>query len=82
MLISLLAPNEGKAGAVMNRKRFDDEFSGGELFMPKKNPRPEDYEKTFAGNTDDTFRLGITVTKKCVKVCIPQACNPCKESCL
>jgi U3 small nucleolar RNA-associated protein 25 len=53
---------------VMNKKRFMDEFTGNEIVMPKKKPRPEDYEETFAGNTDDTFRIGITITKKSVKV--------------
>lgn len=68
MLLTLLVRNEGKGNEVMNRKRFEDEFSGEELAMPKKNRRPEDYETLFAGNTDDTFRLGLTLTKKCVKV--------------
>jgi U3 small nucleolar RNA-associated protein 25 len=60
-------------GVVMNLKRFMEEFGGEELAMPRKNPRPEDYEQTFAGNTDDTFRVGLTVTKKCLKVIQ----NPC-----
>lgn len=67
MLIKLLVRDEGK-GSVMNRKRFEEEFSGDELVMPKKNPRPEDYEKLFSGNTDDTFRMGMTLTKKSLKV--------------
>lgn len=66
-ILCKLLVNEGKGG-VMNRKRFEEEFTGGELIMPKKNPRPEDYEKLFAGNTDDTFRLGLTLTKKALKL--------------
>lgn len=52
----------------MNYKRFTEEFGGSELAMPRKNPKPEDYEQIFAGNTDDNFRIGITLTKKCLKV--------------
>lgn len=36
--------------------------------MPKKNPKPEDYEQLFRGNIDDNFRIGLSVTKKSVKV--------------
>jgi len=28
----------------------------------------EDYEATFAGNTDDHFRMGLSVTKKSLKL--------------
>jgi U3 small nucleolar RNA-associated protein 25 len=67
MIMDIITPDE-KAN-VMNKKRFFDEFTGSEIVMPKKKPRPEDYEQTFAGNTDDTFRIGITVTKKSLRVC-------------
>lgn len=67
-LIDILVPKE--AGEVVNKKRFEDDFTGGELIMPRKNPKPEDYELMFSGNTEDTFRLGMTVTKKTLKVCI------------
>ncbi|KAF4532195.1 hypothetical protein B566_EDAN002257 [Ephemera danica] len=53
---------------VMNYKRFAEEFGGSELALPRKNPRPEDYEQIFSGNTEDDFRIGITVTKKCLKL--------------
>lgn len=65
-LIDILVPKE--AGEVMNKKRFEEDFTGGELIMPRKNPKPEDYELMFSGNTEDTFRLGMTVTKKTLKV--------------
>ncbi|XP_043468748.1 U3 small nucleolar RNA-associated protein 25 homolog [Leptopilina heterotoma] len=67
MLIGLLI-DEGKGGSVMNKKRFFEEFAGGEILMPKKNPKPEDYELTFSGNSDDSFRIGIQVTKKVLKL--------------
>ncbi|CAB3245744.1 unnamed protein product [Arctia plantaginis] len=65
-LIDILVPKE--AGEVVNKKRFEEDFTGGELIMPKKNPKPEDYELLFCGNTEDTFRLGMTVTKKALKL--------------
>lgn len=73
MLVSLLFPDGEKAttGAkpqVMHYKRFLSEYGGETLHFPKKNPKPEDYEQTFAGNSDDTFRLGITFTRKSIKL--------------
>lgn len=69
MLIDLLNP-EGKDSTV-NYKRFVDEFTGDSLHFPKKNPKPEDYEQTFCGNTEDTFRIGLSLTKKSVKLYAP-----------
>ena len=66
MLISLIFPERGEK--VMNYNRFAEEFGGEGLYFPKKNPKPEDYEKMFAGNSDDTFRLGICLTRKCMKL--------------
>lgn len=67
MIVSILLPNE-KAN-VINKKRFYEEFTGGEIIMPHKNPKPIDYERTFQGNTDDNFKIGLSVTKKSLKVC-------------
>lgn len=55
-------------GNVMNKNRFTEDYSGNELFFPKKNPKPEDYEQLFQGNTSDDFKIGITVTKKSLKL--------------
>lgn len=75
ILVSLLYPDGEKesGGAsskpqVMHYKRFLDEYGGETLHFPKKNPKPEDYELTFAGNSDDTFRLGVTFTRKSIKL--------------
>lgn len=59
---------EDRGGAVINKKRFMEDFGGSEIIMPKKNPKPEDYEQTFKGNTDDTFKIGISITKKALKL--------------
>ncbi|CAD1469657.1 unnamed protein product, partial [Heterotrigona itama] len=67
LLISILI-GEDKGGSVINKNRFMEDFSGNELIMPKRNPKPEDYELTFQGNTDDTFKIGISVTKKTLKL--------------
>lgn len=66
MLISILL-EEGNNN-VFKKKRFYDEFTSGEIAMPRKNPKPEDYEKTFSGDTDDNFKIGISLTKKSLKV--------------
>lgn len=67
VLISILI-GEDKGGSVMNKLRFIEEFSGGELVMSKRNPKPEDYELTFQGNINDTFKIGIAITKKTLKL--------------
>ncbi|XP_013183399.2 U3 small nucleolar RNA-associated protein 25 homolog [Amyelois transitella] len=65
-IMDIVVPKE--AGQVINKNRFEEDFTGEELAMPKKNPKPEDYELLFSGNTDDTFRLGMTLTKKTLKL--------------
>ncbi|XP_017883587.1 digestive organ expansion factor homolog [Ceratina calcarata] len=67
LLISILI-GEDKGESVINKNRFMEDFSGNELVLPKLNPKPEDYELTFQGNTDDTFKIGIAVTKKTLKL--------------
>ncbi|KAK7864086.1 hypothetical protein R5R35_002730 [Gryllus longicercus] len=66
MIISLLHPKD--KGHVINKARFIEEFTGGEIAMPFKNPRPEDYEKTFSGNADDNFKIGLAITRKSLKL--------------
>eukprot|EP00051_Salpingoeca_urceolata_P023561 m.400405 g.400405 ORF g.400405 m.400405 type:complete len:513 (+) comp20114_c4_seq8:704-2242(+) len=46
---------------VKNKKRFLDEFGDGEEQGPK-HPNDE-YNAIFEGNTDDAFRIGISVTR-------------------
>uniref|UniRef100_A0A1B6LTA9 U3 small nucleolar RNA-associated protein 25 homolog n=2 Tax=Graphocephala atropunctata TaxID=36148 RepID=A0A1B6LTA9_9HEMI len=66
MLTSILL-EEGNNN-ILNKNRFFDEFNAGEIAMPHKNPKPEDYERTFTGDTDDNFKIGISVTKKSIKL--------------
>jgi U3 small nucleolar RNA-associated protein 25 len=66
MIISILMGDE--KGTVMNQKRYIEEFTGEHLALPKINRKPEDYEILFRGNTDDNFRIGMSVTKKRLKV--------------
>lgn len=44
---------------ALNFKRFEEEF-GTENTEVTPTRKPEDYEKTFYGNIDDTFRIGIS----------------------
>ncbi|GFO30182.1 digestive organ expansion factor-like protein, partial [Plakobranchus ocellatus] len=70
MLISLLFGSE-KAN-VSNRKRFESEFSELEASgLAEKAYKPEDFKKLFEGNTDDNFRLGLSVSKKCLRLYSP-----------
>lgn len=55
-------------GNVFNKNRFVEDYTGNEIVMPKKNPKPEDYEMIFRGNVSDDFKIGLTVTKKSLKV--------------
>ncbi|XP_055378039.1 U3 small nucleolar RNA-associated protein 25 homolog [Condylostylus longicornis] len=72
VLIQILFGNKAetakKDGSVRNYKRFLEEFTGETIKFPKTKPKPIDYEMTFAGNSDDSFRLGISLTKKCMKL--------------
>ncbi|XP_011496287.1 PREDICTED: digestive organ expansion factor homolog [Ceratosolen solmsi marchali] len=67
LLISIFIVEE-KGESVINKNRFMKDFGSNEIIMPKKNPKPEDYEQTFTGNIDDTFKIGISITKKALKL--------------
>lgn len=66
IIASILLPDE--KDNIINKKRFMDEFSGGEISMSQKASRPDDFKHTFSGNIDDNFKLGLKVTKKSLKV--------------
>ncbi|XP_055632137.1 U3 small nucleolar RNA-associated protein 25 homolog [Toxorhynchites rutilus septentrionalis] len=62
----IFAGNDQKA--ITNYKRFQEEYGGDTLYFPKHNPKPEDYERMFSGNTDDNFRIGISFGKSSMKL--------------
>ena len=66
MLSSILLGEEKQN--VVNKKRCYDDFGGDHISVSQKRSRPEDYEKTFTGNIDDNFKMGIQVTRKSLKV--------------
>jgi U3 small nucleolar RNA-associated protein 25 len=45
---------------ALNFKRFEEEFGTESSDQASQNRKPEDYEKTFYGNIDDTFRVGMS----------------------
>lgn len=53
---------------LMNFSRFTDEYTGDSLRFPQNKPKPEDYVETFKGNIDDNFKIGISITKKNLKL--------------
>ncbi|KAI0229305.1 Digestive organ expansion factor-like protein [Lamellibrachia satsuma] len=65
LLSSLLMSEEQTC--VMNKKRFYDDYGCKEEDKPK-GPKGEDYEAIFAGNTEDHFRIGVSVSKKTLKL--------------
>uniref|UniRef100_A0A182PLN0 U3 small nucleolar RNA-associated protein 25 homolog n=1 Tax=Anopheles epiroticus TaxID=199890 RepID=A0A182PLN0_9DIPT len=67
MLKRLFAGENDKG--VLNWNRFTEEYGGGSsLHFPRRNPKPADYERTFAGNIDDNFRLGIAFNRSTMKL--------------
>ncbi|GIX78577.1 digestive organ expansion factor homolog [Caerostris extrusa] len=50
---------------MMNKKRFITEY-GPPPKRQRMKKKPEDYEKTFEGNIDDDFKIGIRVQNKSV----------------
>ena len=65
----LLLPEKGQ---VVNKQRFYEEFGdeddADKEKEKKKSRKPEDHELLFEGNTDDSFRIGIAVAKRTLKV--------------
>ena len=61
-----------QADTVENKARFDSEFSLPEGAVDKLVENPGNYASdhvaTFSGNIDDSFRLGMKMTRKTVKL--------------
>lgn len=66
LLLEKLMFGAAKKGNVMNKKRFLEEYNSNSQGIPVR--RPEEYKRIFAGNTDDQFTLGISVTRKALKL--------------
>lgn len=71
-MISLLfgdtKDKEDKRISIMNYKRFVKEFENPDDEDSVNMRKPEDYRQTFAGNIDDSFRIGLSVTKRTLKL--------------
>lgn len=76
-MASILLPAKGQ---VINKKKFYDEFGEEkDEDSGKQKPstssednkirrKPVDFEAIFTGNTDDYFRIGVSVAKRTLKV--------------
>ncbi|KAI2806264.1 hypothetical protein BLOT_005276 [Blomia tropicalis] len=53
---------------IMNYKRFQKEFGPSDDESHISSRKPEDYRKMFNGNIDDSFRVGMSITKKSLKL--------------
>eukprot|EP01006_Ploeotia_vitrea_P039391 TRINITY_DN66345_c2_g1_i2.p1 TRINITY_DN66345_c2_g1~~TRINITY_DN66345_c2_g1_i2.p1 ORF type:complete len:735 (-),score=366.36 TRINITY_DN66345_c2_g1_i2:150-2273(-) len=53
---------------VLNRQRFEKEFGVDADHPGVKPEKPSDYKMLFDGNTDDMFRIGISLAPKSVKL--------------
>ncbi|PVD26720.1 hypothetical protein C0Q70_14398 [Pomacea canaliculata] len=69
VITSLLAASE--QGLVSNRKRFKTEYGDEGHDEDKKGLKPEDFDALFKGNTDEHFRIGISISKKSLKLYSP-----------
>uniref|UniRef100_A0A1S4H5Z1 U3 small nucleolar RNA-associated protein 25 homolog n=1 Tax=Anopheles gambiae TaxID=7165 RepID=A0A1S4H5Z1_ANOGA len=67
-VLKRLFAGEGQEKGVLNWKRFTEEYGGASMAFPRKNPKPADYERTFAGNIDDNFRLSIAFNRSTMKL--------------
>nr|SVE73540.1 EOG090X05RM [Daphnia atkinsoni] len=68
-MASILLPVKGQ---IINKDRFYKEFGEEkdeeDKQENKKSYKPEDYEAVFSGNSDDSFRIGISVAKRTLKL--------------
>lgn len=70
MMISLLLGSD--QARVSNKARFEGEYSElEESGLAEKGYKPDDFKKLFEGNTDDNFRIGLSVSKKSLRLYSP-----------
>lgn len=68
LIINLLLPKGSQH--VSHRKRFNEEF--GDKYSGKTHPKkPEDWQKTFSGNIDDHFKIGLSFSRKSLRLYTP-----------
>uniref|UniRef100_A0A915JP67 Digestive organ expansion factor-like protein n=1 Tax=Romanomermis culicivorax TaxID=13658 RepID=A0A915JP67_ROMCU len=74
-IMSDLLFGESTKNFVMNRKKFESEYGydAGEEDAEETAAKPRfertpDFEQLFKGNTDDCFRIGVSVSKKALKL--------------
>ncbi|CAL4180095.1 unnamed protein product, partial [Meganyctiphanes norvegica] len=67
-IIKLIFREDNK-GEVQNHKRFIEDFGPDQnQSKPHRLERPEDFEEIFKGKTDEDFKIGLTLTKKSLKL--------------
>eukprot|EP00794_Sanderia_malayensis_P020322 gene20322-22321_t len=67
LMIKLALSTDEKV-QVMQRKRFNNEFKDDSPDTSSSRYMPDDFKELFHGNTDDCFRIGITVMRRAIKL--------------
>ena len=71
-IVRQMTPPNGKL-EVGYRKRFEKEFGSDpetEKYKKERN-RPNDFKRTFAGNSEEMFRIGIAFAPKALRLYAP-----------
>jgi len=66
MLITLLSG--GRKVKISKRSEFMKQYSDMYASSLQKSKKPDDYKKNFEGNTDDNFKIGLSVNKEGVRL--------------
>ncbi|CAD5229350.1 unnamed protein product [Bursaphelenchus okinawaensis] len=53
---------------ILNLAKFEDEYGPTETGMHDKWRAPEDFKELLSGNIDDSFRIGLSLGKKAIKL--------------
>ena len=56
---------------ISSRKRFKAEYGDSGHTAEEKGLKPEDFDVLFAGNEDEDFRIGLSVSKKSLRLYSP-----------
>ncbi|KAI6205758.1 U3 small nucleolar RNA-associated protein 25-like protein [Aphelenchoides besseyi] len=65
-MISILLPNE--QNYVLNLKKFEEEYGDNGRAIDEKWRASEEFKKLMSGNIDDSFRIGLSLGKKALKL--------------